>query len=202
MGRNTTGAITVNQCLQLKIKTLVEDLSENLKSGKGTITWSSGSSIGFTISKNNFDLSVEIEYQKTIEGLQKPISYKINIETLPSNLGKGEIYYFVCPFSFKRCKVLYMGYGSPYFKSRTAYKHRIYYASQLSSRLDKHNDTYWSLERRLEKLYIKHPKTHYRGEITHAQKLIQRLETKLTYHDHMRWVVLPKSLMNTVPFKV
>ncbi len=130
--------------------------------------------------KNNFGLSLELDYTKTIEGEKRKINYKIQSETLSSNLGKGEIYYFVCPFSFKRCKVLYMGYGSLYFKSRKAYRHRIYYASKLSSYLDKHNDKYWSLERRLEKLYIKHPKTH--SLLPKSLKRLLSSEVKFYYY--------------------
>jgi hypothetical protein len=69
---------------------------------------------------------------------------------------------------------------------------------QLSSYLDKHNDKYWSLKRRLEKLYIKHPKSHYKGKITVPQKRIERLETKRNYHDQLSWGLLPKSIMNMV----
>ena len=60
------------------------------------------------------------------------------------------------------------------------------------------NDRYWSLERRLEKLYIKHPKTHYKGKTTHAQKRIETLEAKKDYHDQMRWRILPQSIMKMV----
>lgn len=198
MGRWTAGAITVNQCLQINANTFIKTIPKEFSILIGTITWSTGASISFTLKKNNYGLSVYLDYQKTIEGKQEPINYKIEIETLTSNLGKGEIYYFRCPFTFKRCKILYMGYGSLYFKSRKAYNYRLYYPSQLSSRLDKHNDKYWSLERSLEKLYIKHPKTHYKGKVTHAQKRIENLENKKNYHDQMRWRVLPKSIMNMV----
>jgi hypothetical protein len=52
-----------------------------------------------------------------------------------------------------------MAYGSLYFKCREAYRCLIYYASQLSSRLDKHNDKYWNPEHKLEKLYKSSPKS-------------------------------------------
>ena len=74
-------------------------------------------------------------------------------------------------------------------------QNRIYYNSQLSSYNDKHNDKYWKLERQLEKLYPKHPKTHYRGQITKPQNRIKQLEQKMFFHDEMRWRILPQALM-------
>ncbi|MEO7294363.1 MAG: hypothetical protein ABIW34_14740 [Ginsengibacter sp.] len=126
MGRWSTGAITVNDCLRFKIQLFAKEFSKEFALGKGKITWSTGASIAFTITKNNFGLSLNLEYQKTVEGEQTPVNYRVNIESIQSDLGKGEIYFFVCPFTFKRCKTLYMGYGSLYFKSRKVYKHRIY----------------------------------------------------------------------------
>jgi hypothetical protein len=91
-----------------------------------------------------------------------------------------------------------MGYGSLYFKSREAYRHRICYASQLSSQLDKHNDKYWSLERKLEKLYKQHPKKHYRGRKTAKMQRIERMEQKRDYHEQMRWHTIPVSLLKAM----
>ena len=198
MGRYTTGAITVNRCLQLNVNTFIKVLPKEFTCFNGTTTWTTGSTISFTITKNNFGLSLVLDYTKTVEGEKKDINYSIQIEKLPSNLGEGQIYYFICPFSLERCRILYMGYGSLFFKSRKAYRHRLYYPSQLSSNLDKHNDIYWILERRLEKLYIKHPKTHYKGIITKPQQRIERLEQKMQFHDERRWNILPKSLMKVM----
>jgi hypothetical protein len=91
-----------------------------------------------------------------------------------------------------------MGYGSLYFKSREAYRHRIYYPSQLSSRLDKHNDKYWNLEHKLEKLYKSRPKSHYKGKKTAKMQRIERLERLQDYHEHMRWRVFPKALLKAM----
>ena len=115
---------------------------------------------------------------------------------------KGNIYYFICPISGKRCKILYMGYGSNYFKCRKAYQNRIYYPCQLSSRLNLHNDIYWRVERQLENLYPKHPKTHYKGNLTRPQKRIKTLEEKRNFHDEKRWNILPKSLMKRMNLKM
>lgn len=43
---------------------------------------------------------------KTDRDEKHDIKYKVLIVVIPSNLGKGLIYYFVCLFSHKRCRVL------------------------------------------------------------------------------------------------
>jgi hypothetical protein len=198
MGRWDTGAITTGQCLQLHISAFTDALKQR-KGGVGSTSWSSGASIGLNLFYNDFSATLNLNYTKTDRNGEKHnINYNVTIISTPSNLGKGRIYYFVCPFSFKRCKILYMGYGSLYFKSREAYNNRIYYASQLSSRLDKHNDKYWSLEKKLEKLYKKHSKSHYKGKPTKASKRIEWMEEKRTYHEKMRWIVVPKVILKSI----
>lgn len=68
----------------------------------------------------------------------------------------------------------------------------------MSSRLNKHNDKYWNLDKKLEKLYNKHPKNHYRGKKTIAQQRIGRLEKKREYHENMRWLVLPVAVIKSL----
>lgn len=198
MGRWETGAITTGQCLQLNISNFTKYIKKAATNVSGSMEWGSGAAIHFKLSRENGLYYLELEYQKS-DGSQKHyIKYRVLIVSVPSNLGIGEVYYFKCPFSFKRCKILYMGYGSYYFKSRSSYSHRIYYASQMSSRLNKHNDKYWNLEMKLEKLYKKHPKIHYRGKKTIAQLRIGRLEKKREYHDKMRWRILPIALIKNL----
>jgi hypothetical protein len=202
MGRWSTGAITTGQCLQLNIK----NFSENLKSRKegygGTIQWKSGARIGINLFFNDYSATLNLQYTKTDhKGEKHDLNYNVTIISHPSNLATGRIYYFLCTFSGKRCRILYMGYGSLYFKSREAYRCRIYYASQLSSRLDKHNDKYWNLEHKLEKLGGKRLKTHYRGTKTRKMQRIERLEQQQDYHEQMRWRVFPKALIKAMDLR-
>ncbi len=162
MGRNSTGAITVNSCLQFSVKEFTKIIKEQSFNLPFTLAWQNGASISANLKQAAAAYTLEIQYEKNEEGEKIPIKYDVWIIGKPSNLGKGTIYYFICPFKGTRCRTLYMGYGSRYFKSRKAYRHRIYYPSQLSSYLDKHNDTYWRLENGLEKLYKKHRKSHYK----------------------------------------
>lgn len=155
MGRNTTGAISVNQCLFINVNFYLKFIRNNVFPFAGTSSWNTGASITFFLSKNETGLSLELSYSKTIKEEKENFNYKVKIVSVPSNLGKGNNYYFICPISGKRCKILYMAYGSNYFKCRTAYQNRIYYPCQLSSRLNVNNDIYWRVERQLKTLYPK-----------------------------------------------
>jgi hypothetical protein len=159
MGRWSTGACSTGQTLQLNINSFVEHIKAR-QPINGSISWKSGAAITVTLFFYDFSATVNLQYgKKDYEGKQQNLNYNVIIVSSPSNLGKGRIYYFICPFTGKRCKILYMAYGSLYFKCREAYRCLIYYASQLSSRLDKHNDKYWNLEHKLEKLYKSRPKS-------------------------------------------
>lgn len=193
MARPPTGAITTGQCLQLKVKDFAEYLKDT-NHLKGSISWTTGASIGIELQKEGREYLLNLTYIRTEAGKENDINSRIEIVPYPSNLGKGMVYYFLCPLTFKPCRVLYMGYGSHYFKSREAYNNRIYYPSQISSKLDRHNDLYWSLERRLEKVNYKGLKSHYRGSPTRTQKKVERMREKRAYHDKMRWITLPKKL--------
>ena len=198
MGRDSTGAITVGQCLQLN----VNHFSKHLKDFKGpvsaTLTWSSGACMSISLIKQVDQYRLTLNYTHTREGVKKEISYHIYIVSCPSNLGKGEVYYFLCPFKYQRCRVLYMGYGSQYFKSRSAYSHRLYYPCQMSSPLDRHNDSYWRLERLLDKVDYKRLKSHYKGKETRTQKKLEAMRKKRAYHDEMRWKILPKAVLKSI----
>lgn len=198
MGRWETGAITTGQCLQIHIGSFAEHIKKETPFLVGSINYNSGASISVKLIKIAERYEVELSYYKTVNGERKDINYRVKVVSVPSNLGKGEVYYFFCPFSYHRCKVLYMGYGSPYYKSRKAYSLRIYYPSQLSSHLDRHNDKYWRLDKELEQLKNKHPKRHYRGQPTKALERIERLEREKMYHDRKRWEVMPKAIVKSM----
>jgi len=195
MGRDTTGAITVNQCLQINVNFYKRLLVNDCFPFSNSLSWNTGASISYSLIKDNEGMFLELIYSKTIKEEKENFNYKIRIVSVPSNLGKGNNYYFICPISGKRCKILYMAYGSNYFKCRTAYQNRIYYPCQISSRLNLNNDIYWRVERQLKTLYPKHPKTHYKGNFTRPQQRIKKLETKRNFHDEIRWEISAKNLM-------
>ena len=110
-----------NEVLQISITKLKEWQYLNLEQIKsGTITWSrNGSKTGsISIRVNTFSEQpfIELDYKYRDE----PRNYKIQLVSVPSNLSKGLIWYFLCPQTNKRCRKLYSIGG--YFLHREAFQ--------------------------------------------------------------------------------
>lgn len=104
----------------------------------------------------------ELHLSYTSDG--ESIEYSVPLVTVRSNLGKGYIWYFRCPSTQKRCRILYC--AGKYFLHRAAYDNCIYRIQtssklyrpweQMIMRLRKADE----LEKELQKKYSK---THYLG---------------------------------------
>jgi len=99
--------------------------------------------------------------------------------SVPSNLGKGLVWYFICPVTFKRCRKLYaVGMGSQ-FVHRTAYQ-SVYYETQLRSKtyrnLDKTLGAYFTIDKLYSELYSKGFTKYYKGRAT---RRYSRIKSKL-----------------------
>jgi hypothetical protein len=153
---------------QLSISKLKEwgYLKPNQSNG-GTVTWSKNGEttarISVLVNMCSDDHHVEVDY--TYGG--DPRKYKIRLVFVPSNLGKGQVWYFLCPRTFKRCRILYSIDG--YFHHREAFNGCMYDTQTYS-----HKDRAlvrmfdWSVKssKANELLYSKHFKTHYNGKPT------------------------------------
>lgn len=177
MGRYGNYPTTVESCLYLSIKKLKEwNYLNDSGTKSGTINWSSNgeqhSSISITVTKSNFETFIFLNYKSNGE----PRNYKILIESRPSNLGKGEVLYFVCPHTGKHCRKLYLN-GS-YFFHREAFK-GLMYSKQIESKrsrsLTKAFDACYISDEVFEERYKKYFKTHYNGKET---KRFKRLNKK------------------------
>lgn len=62
---------------------------------------------------------------------EQSIEYKVQLVSERSNLGLGEIWYFICPFTNKRCRKLYL--LNKYFSHRNRCK-EVFYEKQLLSK--------------------------------------------------------------------
>ena len=75
---------------------------------RGTITWSSNgiktSSLGINIKIDDYESYIKVNYKCN----ETDYNYKIQLVSIPSNLGKGIIYYFICPYTGKRCRKLHL----------------------------------------------------------------------------------------------
>jgi hypothetical protein len=107
----------------------------------------------------------------------KKIDYIINIESVPSNLGRSNLQYLVCPQTGKRCRKLYL-IGDK-FLHREAYIGCLY-SSQIRSKKKRYWDNtigaYFDADDILEQLHKKHAKKRYAGRPT---KKYLRLSKKL-----------------------
>lgn len=91
----------------------------------------------------------------------------IRLESRPSNLGKGQVWYFVCPVSNRLCRKLYM--LEDQFLSRFAYP-GVMYSSQIEKKTFRGLRSALELaEKRkqaIETLKRKYAKPFYRGKPT------------------------------------
>lgn len=199
MGRKPTGATTTGECLKLDVKLFSEEIKKGIHSFQSSVSWSNGARIAIALSEKDGHFVATLAYISTgRDGEKHHIIQHLRLVSVPSNLNKGEVFYFICPYTSNRCKILYSGYDSHYFKSREAYERRIYYFTQNRSRLDRHNDQYWRLSREIEGMKGKQRKTHYKGRKTALQQRIERVTQKRDYHDEMRWIIIPKAVARAV----
>jgi len=182
--------------LYLSIKKLKEwDYLTYNGTKSGTISWSRNgvphSNIGISVTKNNFETYIVLDYKTNGE----PRNYKVKIISKSSNLGKGEILYFVCPNTKKQCRKLYLHSG--YFLHREAFN-GLMYQKQLESKnnrdLGKIFDACYLSDDVYEERYKKYFKTHYNGKET---KRYKRLNNKILKADSFPVGTIEKLLMGT-----
>ncbi len=157
-----------NEVLQISMSKLKECgylIPELIKSGE--IKWSSNGNptgrISIHVNTHIEEPYIELDYKYRDE----PRKYKVYLTSIPSNLNKGEIWYFLCPQTNKRCRKLYSIGG--YFLHREAFNGCMY-ESQTQSKnyrqLDKKLGIYFRIDQLYEQLYKKHFKKQYAGKPT------------------------------------
>jgi len=165
------------------------------KEGKcrGEISWDKVCSLSIETHNTTNERFMRLSYT-IIKGSEKKVmDYKIYLDSVPSNLGTGEILYFRCPITDERCRILYMTYGSDIFKSRNAYDSRIYYNLQSSAKQWRPNTKYWNLDSRIKKLEAMRFTDSYKGRETKRALLLQRLKAEKSEADRLRLIRLAGS---------
>jgi hypothetical protein len=148
----------------------------------GTISWTrNGNKIGsISIRVNTQPESpyLELDYKCN----EAPINYIVQLVSVPSNIGKGVVWYFVCPLTGKRCRKLYLHEG--YFYHRSAFRGCMY-EKQTYSKLGNALGAYFAVDNLHEQLRKKHFKKTYAGKptkrylkLTHQ---IKRAENSITW---------------------
>lgn len=157
-----------NEVLQIHISKLKDwgyIQPKHIKSG--TINWSNnGNSLGSILIKVNTQSGenfIELNYKHKDEIR----NYKVYLTSTPSNLNKGEIWYFICPQTKKRCRKLYSIGG--YFLHREAFNGCMYETQTQSKnyrQLDKTLGAYFNIDNLYSELYKKNFKKTYAGKPT------------------------------------
>ncbi|MDG1276093.1 MAG: hypothetical protein P8O16_02350 [Algoriphagus sp.] len=133
----------------------------------GTITWSRNGnktgSISIRVNTYKEEHYIELDYKYN----DTPRTYKVRLVSIPSNLGKGVNWYFLCPETHKRCRKLYSIGG--YFLHREAFKGCMYETQTQSKRqrqLGKTLGVYFKTDDLYSQLFQKHFKKTYAGKLT------------------------------------
>ena len=148
----------------------------------GTISWNSNGnptgSISICVNTNPECYYIVLDYKSN----ETPINYIVQLVSVPSNIGKGVVWYFICPKTLKRCRKLYL--AGTYFYHRSAFKDCMY-EKQTYSKLGNALGAYFAVDDLHEQLRKKHFKKTYAGKptkrylkLTHQ---IKRAENSITW---------------------
>ncbi len=196
MGRRTTGAVETIEALRIELSFLIKQ--GYFKRGdvvNGSMVWSTDgepeTSAIHIQARYPHDGPPELSFIYAVRnnetGKVTNRHDRVYMQAVPSNLGSGEVLYFLCPQTGQRCRILYRCYGSDIWKSRTAYQNRIYYPTQRSSKISLYNDRYWRLDSHITKLTKKRIRDTYRGKPTRRAARFDRLCDKQDEADVLRW---------------
>jgi len=174
--------------LQLRISRLKEwGYLEQGQTMSGTITWSTNGnptgSISIRTNTQSEQPYIELDYKFKNE----PRNYKVYLTSTPSNLNRGEIWYFNCPQTNKRCRKLYSIGG--FFFHREAFNGCMYESqtqSKKSRELDKTLGAYFKSDSLYSELYKKHFKKSYAGKPTKRYlRIIEQIRQaeSVPYHE-------------------
>lgn len=95
------------------------------------------------------------------------INYRVNLVSVPSNIGGGVVWYFICPQTNKRCSKLHL--VGAYFYHHSAFKNTCYLSETFAGVWKEKYKDIKKLKRKdkaYDILYSKHSRTHYKGKPT------------------------------------
>lgn len=179
MPKFTTLPTLYDNCKQLSIFDLKrwEYLTPN-QYRTGIVSWNRNGTktgnISIRVITESESGTIELDYKCN----ETPIKYKVNLTSTPSNLGKGVVWYFICPHTGKRCRKLYL--ADTYFYHRTAFRGCMYEKQTYSHKTRNLFKTFgkvFETEQLYEQLYKKHFKRQYAGKPTKKYlKLTQQIQ--------------------------
>lgn len=153
----------------------------------GIITWSSNGnktgSISIQVNTQSEQPYIKLDYNYRDE----PRNYKVYLTSTPSNLNRGEIWYFICPQTKKRCRIMYLIDG--YFLHREAFNGCMYETQTQSKKYRQINKTlgvYFKRDNLYSELYKKNFKKTYAGKPTKKYlRIIEQIQKSesIPYHE-------------------
>ncbi len=182
-GRGNANSITVKEAVRINIdslvkkKLIVKGCTMSLK-----MSWTTGAEILLETIYTEKEKAVKLRYNYK----QNPLEYSVQIAEVKSNLGKGVNLYFICPVTGNKCKTIFCCYGSHIFKSRQAYKNRIYYLTQISSKPLRTATRYNVTEAKVNDLYKLRRAKNYKSKETKRHKRLIKLIDKKHQLDMLR----------------
>lgn len=140
----------------------------------GTVTWKRNgeirSSIRITITMNHPVHRLYLDYKWQ----EQKMYYHVNLTAVKSNLGKGKIWYFLCPTTGIRCRKLHLINGK--FQHRSTLPSGLY-SKQCHSKnwrgIEKVYGCYFDQDKNYEQMYKKHFKKYYNGKPTKKYKKLR-----------------------------
>lgn len=179
MSKFPTFPTLFDSALQIKISKLKEwgYLKPN-RLLNTTLNWSRNGnptgSISICVCTYKDDCYIELDYKYRDE----PRKYKVRLVSTSSNIGKGKLWFFLCPHTKKRCRILYSIDG--YFLHREAFKGCMYESQTRSKeyrQIEKTYGVYFEADRNYGQLYKKHFKKFYAGKPTKKYlKLMEQIQ--------------------------
>jgi hypothetical protein len=142
----------------------------------GTITWSrqGDETASLQLQSRTYQepwlIRLSYNYKK------EPFQEEIRLYSIPSNIGKGRIHYFICPVTGKKCRNLYLYAGR--FIHREAVPGAMYETQTYSHKsrvLCRLFDAHFGEDRAYEQLYKKGFKRQYKGKPTKKYKKVLRM---------------------------
>lgn len=159
-GRGNGNSVTMGETCRLNIDEMIK--TKCIRKGQKvsfTYGWTNGAKISITTNYLTDELEINLKYNHN----DKPMDYNVYVSKVKSNLGFGYNHFFICPQTGNNCKTLICAYGSDVFKCRKAYNNNIYYSSQLASKVYKTTSRYFSVDKKINKLYDLRGTKLYKG---------------------------------------
>ena len=198
MGRPYTGADYTTNAYQLQVGDLRRrGVIVRGKTVRATMSWPDG---GPTLDMESTWTDREQSLSLSFRLGEETWTQRIAIQTAPSPL-QGELLYFLCPRSGKRCRKLFRAYHSHGFYHRTAFGYRLYYPQQASSTYKRADRQLLAAERKLATLQAKRRTSTYLGQPTRRAVRIAELQEEAERLEVLRWSpqFMPKAIRHLFP---